>query len=518
MDTMTAIGRLLLLLLVFVAIPCCRSAEQENWSKLLVGIEDHPKTLDPRYATDAYGERISHNLLFSTLVQQDYDLQIIPDLAERFETPDDTTYVFHLRPDVFFHDGERMSAEDVRFTFDHLMDPAVKSPFGARLRGEIESVEVMGPLAVRFKLKQPVASFLTSSAVMPILPMHVLQRQSDSQVLTTGSGPFKFVSQTSTEIELAPNERYYGEAPRIERLVFKVIGDDNTRFLKMRKGELDLLINVVPVDKIEEVGKPPLSNTYHVVEEPGVSCNYVAFNMESPLFRDVRVRRAVAHGIDVDEIIAYRLGGHAVRATGLLSPVNPFREADVPVHDHDPDKARLLLDEAGYPDPDGNGPAPRLQIELKAANNPQAQSIVRILQAQLAGIGIQLDIRTYEWGTFYGDVRSGNFQMTTMRWVGIIDPDFYYDVFHSSRTPPNGSNRGRYADAEVDRLLEKGRSSPDHADRKAAYGQVQNKLASDLPYIYLWHINNISVIHNRVIGYRQHPTGGFQSFKSVVLK
>ncbi len=516
-DTMMDAGRILAMVFIVLlaAVSCGRTGDRHTM-ELRVGLEDQPKTLDPRYATDAYGTRISHHLLFSTLVEEGYDLQTVPGLAERWETPDDTTYVFHLRPDVFFHDGERLSARDVKFTFEHVMDPETGSPFGPNMRNIIRSIEVPDERTVRFTLTRPSASFL-SSVVIPILPGHAAEQLKEPAGFLTGSGPFKFVSQNSSEIVLASNERYFGGRPKIDRLVFKVITDDNTRFLKMKKGDLDLLINAIPLDKIDEVGKPPLNAVYDVIEEPGISYNYLAFNLEKPVLRDPRVRQAIALGVNVDEIIEHRLNGHAIRATGMLSPVNRFYSGDVTVFPHDPERAKALLKEAGFPAPGREDSYSRINLELKTSNNAQVVGIARILQAQLAEIGIHLDVRSYEWGTFYGDIKSGNFELTTLRWVGIVDPDFYFDVFHSSQAPPVGNNRGRYANADLDRLLDAGRVTLDFEARKAVYGEVQKKLADDLPYVSLWHANNVSIVHRRVKGYRQHPTGGFLSFRDISL-
>jgi len=484
---------------------------------LLVGLESRPKTLDPRYATDANGMRISHHLIFSSLVRLGYDLQIVPGLAERWETPDNLTYIFHLKDNVLFHDARPLTADDVKFTFEHLMDPTTGSPFAATYKSKIAHIEVIDPCTIKFILTQPVASFLTS-IIMSIVPRHLVLKQDDFAAQLVGSGPFRFVSQSPTAIVLEPNRQYFDGAPKLERLVFKVVKDDNTRFLKMRKAELDLLINAIAYNKVDDFRKPPLSHLYQVIEEPGISYNYLSFNMQDPKVRDVRLRQAVACGINVEEIINYRLHGHAVRATGLLSPVNWYSSREVAKYPYDPKKARRLLDAAGLIDPDGDGPEPRLTLELKTSNNAQVVGIARIIQAQLARIGIRLELKSYEWGTFYGDIRSGNFQMTSMRWVGVTEPDFYYDIFHSSQIPPAGRNRGRYLNPRIDDLVEVGRITLDPARRKTIYAQVQQIISKDLPYISLWHLNNVSIIHKRVSGYRQHPMGSFSSFKDIVLQ
>ena len=484
-------------------------------NSLIVGIQNRPKTMDPRFSTDATGMRISHHLLFSTLVQHDQDLRIIPGLAKRWETPDDKTYLFYLRKGVKFHDGEPLTADDVKFTFEHLKDPQTRSPFAGTYK-VIEEIEVIDPHTVKFELKEVVASFLTS-VIMPIVPKHLLTSGASFPDRLIGSGPFQFESQSPNEIVLKKNPDYFMGEPRLDRVVFKVINDDNTRFLKMRKGELDLVINAIALKRVDDFKKRPLNIRYNVIEEPGLSYNYINFNMMSKAVQDVKVRQAIAYGINVDEIIKYRLEGHAVPSNSLLSPVNWFSEEEAKRYPHNIDKARTLLNQAGLKDPDGDGPQPRLTLELKTSNNAEVIGIARILQAQLKKIGVNVDLKSYEWGTFYGDIKSGNFQMTTMRWVGITEPDFYYNLFHSGQFPPAGRNRGRYTNKTIDQLTEKGRQVLDPEKRKEIYSEVQKILARELPYINLWHTNNISIVHKRVSGYEQHPTGGFLSFWKIAV-
>jgi peptide/nickel transport system substrate-binding protein len=484
-------------------------------------LESAPKTLDPRFATDAAGMRITQHLLFDTLVQLGSDLTIVPALARRWEVENPTTYTFYLTPEAAFHDGEPLTAADVVFTFEHLMAEETKSPFGPGYRSKIKSVAVVDDHTVRFTLHQPTASFLTS-VIIPIVPKHLVTRlkqtaEGDFFARPVGSGPFKFVSQSPTEIALAANETYFGGAPKLDRVVFKIIKDDNTRFLKLQKGELDLLINALPASRVAAVKEAPLKETYRVMESPGIAYTYLGFNLAAPEVQDLRVRRAIAHAIDVEEIIRFRLEGHAAPATGLLSPVNWYYSAPSRTYAYDPAKATALLAEANYKDPDGDGPKARIHLELKTSNNAQVTGIARIIQAQLARVGIALALKSYEWGTFYGDIKSGNFQLTSMRWVGVTEPDFYYDIFHSSQIPPAGRNRGRYRSAEMDRLVAEGRLITDPQARREIYAQVQDLVAEDLPYISLWHPNNVSVVHKRVQGFEQHPMAGYLSFKKISL-
>ncbi|MDJ0781543.1 MAG: ABC transporter substrate-binding protein [Desulfosarcinaceae bacterium] len=504
------LGGCLLLLLA------CGGGEPAAPPTLQVGLENAPKTLDPRFATDAAGMRITQHLLFETLVQLGPDLTIAPALAERWEVNDPTTYTFHLMPKARFHDDRPLTAADVVFTFEHLMAEETKSPFGPGYRNKIKAIEAVDDHTVRFTLHQPTASFLTS-VIIPILPKHVLTAEGDFGAQPVGSGPFAFVSQSPTEIVVAAYKAYAAGAPKVDRVVFKVIKDDNTRFLKLQKGELDLLINALPPNRVAALREAPLKETYAVIESPGIAYSYLGFNLAAPEVQDLRVRQAIAHAIDVNEIIRFRLENHAVPATGLLSPVNWYHSVPGQTYSHDPTKAIALLEAANYRDPDGEGPKARIHLELKTSNNAQVTGIARILQAQLAKVGIDLKLKSYEWGTFYGDIKSGNFQLTSMRWVGVTEPDFFYDLFHSSQIPPAGRNRGRYTNPEMDRLVTEGRLTTDPDARKRIYAEVQDLVARELPYISLWHPNNISVVHRRVQGYEQHPMAGYSSFRMVSL-
>jgi peptide/nickel transport system substrate-binding protein len=492
------------------------SADAEIANQLRVGIEETPQTLDPRHATGVAGQRIGQ-LVFSRLVRLGYDLQIVPELATSWETPDAITYVFHLRDDVRFHDGEPLTAEDVAFTFRHLMAAETQSYYSTVYTPKIAAIEVIDPYTVRFALHQPTASFL-NDIIYPILPQHVLaQADDDFAEHPIGSGPFRLVSRSQSRITLAAHALYHNGPPPVEQVVVEIIQDESTRLFKMMRGELDLLVNAMPMQKLGRFNEAPLSELYRLVEEPGISYNYLAFNLANSQVRSVELRRAIAHGIDVEELLEHQMEGHAVRARGLLSPVNWYCEPDVATYDHDPGRARQLLDAAGFPDPDGDGPEPRLRLELKCTNSAEAVDKARLIQGQLARIGIDLQLRTLEWQTFFPDIKAGNFQLTLMRWVGVTEPDFYYSLFHSSEVPPIGRNRGRYTNPDIDRLVAEGRVTLEPEQRRLLYSQVQKQLALDLPYISLWHANNISIVHRRVRGYRQHPLAAWYVFDQIHL-
>lgn len=496
---------------------CNLKKTSDTESIVNVGIETMPKNLDPRYATDASGMRISQHLLFSSLVQLDNNLQIVPQLAQSWEIVNDSTYTFHLKKNVSFHDGKPLTAHDVAYTFEHLRDPETKSPF-AGTYSIIDSITVVNDHTLTFFLKSPSASFLTS-VIMAILPKHLLQTQeSQKQFASTliGSGPFMYESQNPSEIVLKKNPEYFEHEIAFEKLVFHVVTDDNTRLLKLKTEELDIIINGLPSSHVKEVESEPLNESYTVIQSPGISYNYLIMNMNDETIMKKELRQAINHAINSDEIIEHALDGQAKRAASLLSPVNWYNNSAVEPVEYNPDIAQNLLQKAGYKKYDGKTPV--VTIELKTSNNEQSVNTGRIIQSQLKKAGIEVDLKSYEWGTFFGDVKKGSFQMAIMRWVGVTEPDFYYDVFHSSLIPPNGRNRGAYKNPVIDSLTALGRRVQEPEKRKVIYDTIQKIVAEELPYISLWYPNNISIVNKRIAGYKQHPTGAFLPLSSLSIK
>jgi peptide/nickel transport system substrate-binding protein len=248
---------------------------------------------------------------------------------------------------------------------------------------------------------------------------------------------------------------------------------------------------------------------------PGSSFSYIGFNLEDEVLRHRRVRQAIAHAIDRRGIILYILRGLAVPARGLLPSSHWAFEPEVHTYGYDPEEARRLLDEAGLPDPPGA--EPRFTIIYKTSMNEVRRRIGEVLQAQLAEVGIRVLIKNFEWGTFYADIRRGNFQMYTLTWVGITDPDHYHYIFHSANLPPRGANRNRYRNPEIDRLLEKGRGTMEPEARRAVYSRVQKIVAEDLPYVPLWHASNVAVMRKELKGFVLYENQDFSGLKGAYL-
>jgi peptide/nickel transport system substrate-binding protein len=239
--------------------------------------------------------------------------------------------------------------------------------------------------------------------------------------------------------------------------------------------------------------------------------------MRDPILADRRMRHAIGYAIDRDAIIKYMRRGLGRPASGLLPDLAWAFEPNVHRFTHDPALAMRLLDEAGYPDPDGDGPRPRLRLSLKISTNEETRLQSTVVQEDLRRVGIDLDLRSYEFATFYDDVLKGNFQMFSLIWTGgsLVNPDILRRVFHSDQIPPLGFNRGYYRNQDVDRLLDHATQSTDEDARAMAYRQAQRLVAEDAPYIPIWNRTNVIVAQNSLDGLHLNAIGDFQALKDV---
>ena len=499
--------------LLFIA--ACSNGSEFNQNSLVIGLEASPTNLDPRYATDANSYRLTQ-LLYNSLLKIDPHFNPVPDLVEKWENPDETTYLFHLKKGILFHDGSELTAEDVKYTFHTILDPSSGSPHRGAF-DKVASIEPLDRYTIRYKLKEPFAPFLMNLAVIGIVPKHTAQKSEGS--LTNqplGTGPFRLAEFLPDEkIILVTNRDHFGGRPKLDSIVFKIIPDSTVRLLELSRGNIHLLQNDIPPDLFPFLKK---KKNLKVVQKEGTTYSYIGFNMEDPILMRRKVRQAIAHAIDREAIIKYLLRGLASPADGILSPHNWAYEKDVKTFEFDRKKASQLLDEEGLKDPDGDGPDVRFKLTLKTSTDQLRRRIAETLQQQLKEVGIGIDIRSYEWGTFYSDIKAGNFQLYTLSWVGITDPDVLYYIFHSSSIPPHGANRGRYKNPRIDSLIEEGRTTVDISIRTMIYRKVQKILAADLPYVSLWYTKNVAVMDRSVHGFVVYPAGDFFSLKDVWME
>ena len=426
-----------------------------------------------------------------------------------------TTYRFFLRMGIRFHDGRPLTSRDVRHTIQSLLDGSIVSPKTSTYR-VIERIETPDEQTVVFHLREPNAAFLwnLTNGGIGIVPEGA---GGNSQRHPIGTGPFRFVAYAhEEEVILEANRDYFRGCPTVPRVSFKIIPDATTRALELRKGTLDIGQNVLPPDFVKALEREP-----HLQVEtlPGTNYQYLGLNLKDPLLQDKRVRKAIAYAIPREEMIQYYWRGSVTPASGLLPPNHWACEGNVEIYPHDPAKARQLLDEAGWPDPDGSGPKPRFHLTFKTSTDESTRQVAAVIQQKLKETGIQIDLRSYEFGTFYGDIVRGNFQMFTLRWIGgNNDPDLFERVFHSREAPPKGYNRGRYENARVDELIEFARKEPDQERRKAAYSEIQKIVADELPYVSLWYLKTTCVYNRRLSNVELSPAGDFDFLQRLKME
>jgi peptide/nickel transport system substrate-binding protein len=501
--------RLAVVLLLAASAACIRRPV-ENPNVIVMGITSGPNNLDPRISSDDTSQKLGQ-LIFSSLTTLDEHLHAVPQLAERIENPDPTTWVIMLRRGVKFHDGHELTSADVVYTFRSLLAPEFVSPLKGAYQ-MVRSVDAGDRYTVVFSLKEPFATFDANLVVPPIVPEGAGPSFRDHPI---GTGPYRFVSYAVDDrLELAAFADYYGGRPRNDGLVFRFVPDEIMRGLELRKGTMDLVVNDVGPDIVQQLEASPALQT---IESPGTDYQYIGVNLRDPILRDVRVRQAIAYAVDRDAIVKYLRRGLATPAVGILPPIAWAFEPDVFQFPHDAARAKRLLDEAGYPDPDGDGPATRFTLSMKVQSIEFSRLQASVIQQSLQEVGIGLDVRMYEFATLYGDVLKGNFQLYTLQWTGgyAADPDILRRVFHSGMTPPSGFNRGYYNNPEVDRLIERATVSTDLEERRRLFGDVQKILAKDVPYISLWNKTNYSIAQRTLTGITLRPAADFLFLKDV---
>ncbi len=487
----------------------CHAARRDPRTVVFL-IESSPTSLDPRVGTDFASEHIDE-LLFDGLVKKDAQFHFKPALAESWDQPDPRTIIFHLRHGVRFCDGSPLTARDVAWTIESMRNGTLISPKAASY-ASVQSVEQRDAQAVVFHLRQPDNFLLTnlSTGAVGIVPYG---SGKDFWRHPIGSGPFCFVSQRiDQDVLIARNPLSWAVTPRIEHVRFAVVPDAITESLELEKGSADVEVNSLPMDALPVLaGRPNLE----VVGAPGTEVQYLAFNTRDPALQSVLVRRAIACAINRDLIIRTLLRGYARPAVSLLPAGHWAWTGDVAQYSYDPARAERLLDEAGYPR-SANGI--RLTLTMKTSTDERVRLLGVVLQQQLARVGIALNLRSYEFATFYSDVVRGAFQMYSLWWIGGNEqPDIFSYVFSSARFPPKGANRGRYSNAQFDALLDDAAQSPDVNRRRADYVEAQQILARDLPAINLWYLDTLIVHNRRLMNIVPSPSGSYTFLETAQL-
>jgi peptide/nickel transport system substrate-binding protein len=503
---MTGRRALVLVLGLVVLTSACARARHDG-TAIVVALTNSPINLDPRVGTDEASQK-AHQLLYNSLVKIDGNLRIVPELIESdLERPDPITYIARLRKGVLFHNGRELTSDDVVYTFRSFLDPSFRGRSGAYR--QVASVDPLDRYTVRFTLKAPFGPF-------PInLVMGIVQAGSgDANARRPmGTGPYKMKDFVQDDrLTLEPFDRYYAGKPVNDGLVFKVVPDDTMRGLELRKGTVDLIVNDLAPDIIGELQK---EGRVRITEAPGTDYAYMGLNLRDPMLQHLPVRQAIGYAIDRQAIVRYLRRNLATVSVGIVPSMSWAFEPDVFDFTHDPQKAKALLDAGGFPDPDGDGPLPRFRLSLRTSTTEVYRVQAAAIQHDLARVGIAIDIRSNEIQTLFQDVLRGNFQLYTLQWVGVTDPDMLRRVYHSAQMPPTGLNRVFFKNPEVDRMIDAAGAAPDDEGRRAYYGRAQQLIAAEVPYISLWTKKNVAIYQPDLTGIRLSPIADFTFLKDV---
>lgn len=476
---------------------CLSACGHPTDNTIRFGLASAPTNLDPRFATDATSARINR-LLYQRLVDFDDNIRPVPALAT-WEKKAPLHYRFHLRqPRTDFHDGTPLTAHDVAATYRSILAPGSASPHAGALQ-LIKRIEVLDADTLDFFLRRSDPMF-PGYVVIGILPATGIARGATFHKAPVGSGPFRVDGQPE------PGRLRLVRRSDGQKVEFQRIGDPTVRVLKLLRGEIDLLQNDLPAELLEYLGEQEgITLRYGA----GSNFAYLGFNLADSVTGNHTIRQAIAHAIDRESIVEHVLGGAARTASALLPPEHWAGNPSLTPIAFDPGIAKELLQLAGY---DASNP---LELDYKTSTDPVRIRIATVIQQQLADVGIRMKLRSYDWGTFFGDIKAGRFQMYSLMWVGIKTPDIFRYAFHSQSLPPEGANRGRFEDDKTDRLIKRAEQAANLGIQAATLRKLQARLLEKLPYVPLWYEDHVFAAREGINGYQLAPDGNYDGLAQV---
>ncbi|MGS1096825.1 ABC transporter substrate-binding protein (plasmid) [Aquamicrobium terrae] len=465
-------------LAVFLAMSHNSAAVADT--KITIGVDVDAGTLDPRLARDSTAMRIG-DLLFSGLVHLTPSLEAVPDLAESWETPDPTTFIFHLREGLTFSDGSPLTADDVVYTYQALTDPQFGAPQQA-LYTPIKAVEAVDPRTVKFTLSAPYAPLL-SYLDMGIVPKALAGNGADFALKPVGAGPMKLVRWTrGSEMVLAANEHYWGKAPTVTEMTVKIIGDNSARAQAFEAGNLDVIQSPLSPQDVKRLSA---DDRFGHAIMAGLGITYLNFGVKDPLLSDPAMRRAFAMLVDQETLVRDIYQGVDEVTHSVLLPSSWAYDASISQPKFDPAAAVAAFNQLSWTDSNGDGILDKggkpLTVTIAThTEDPNRVQAVEYLQAIFEMAGIKAETRISDWASFSTNyVQKGEHQIALLGWLGIVDPD---RLLYSQLTTGGGNNWAGYSNPKVDEQLNRGRTETDRAERAKAYQEAARIIAEDVPY------------------------------------
>ncbi|MBN2310149.1 MAG: peptide-binding protein [Candidatus Hydrogenedentes bacterium] len=495
------------------------SSEPVDGDWLVGDLPAEMESLNPFTSTDLYSSSINGLIIERLLDRDNETLELEPKIAESWTISEDKlTYTFTMRRDVTFSDGAPLTAHDVKFSFDKLMDPTTDAPHARNYYQDVTSCEAVDDYTVRFTCNQPYFKHLTMLGGLEIIPEHIYGtgdfNNHPNNRNPIGSGPYILERwDTGKQVVLVRNENYWGEKPHVLRRVYKVITNADAAFQELARHGLDVMD---PLSMTEELWTTRATAASFEAEfnkftytYPGY--RYIGWNMRRPKFADKRVRRALTMLLDRETIRRELMYGLAAITTGCFFVDEPEYNRDIIPWPFDPEGAAALLDEAGWTDTDGDGLRDKggepFRFELQfTASLPIHQQTATVFQEELAAAGIEMSIRELEWASLLQNVQELEFDAIMMGWSVGPDPD-PYQVWHSSQAVKRGSNHVGFVNAEADEILEKARLEFDRDARIRMYHRFHEILHEEQPYTFLFCRKALVAVDKRFQNTKVYPYG-----------
>ncbi len=506
-----------LILLIFLCAlllipPGCR----QRSNSFLIALGDPVRTIDPigSPSVDAASERV-RTLIFNTLVKKNEKFDYTGELASDIKRSDDgLTYTFTLHDGVMFHDLRTLTSADVKYTLDLVFSSNFAksaSFFDANKQSYIKSVEAPDSRTVVVTLTQPWTGLLSNLVPIAIIPKGSYESQKTHPL---GTGPFKFVSYDNAQqvVDLNRFPHYWEGAPKLETVRVRVISDMNALQAELQAGRVDIapLPTSLSPDAVRRLERDP---NLQVKTFNGSNVFLLTINTASAPLDNVKVRQAIAYAIDRESLIKSLLLGLGKIAHSII-PEESWAYSPGQTYSYDPARAKKLLDEAGFPDPDGDGPRMRFAkpIVYKLSGSSIAgRQYAGVIQNYLKEVGVPVEIQTPEQNTFFDELKRGNFQISYSQWVGgNQDPIFYKDLFATSEIPTEARpsrNRSRYSNKELDALLDEALNTFDRQKGVELYKQIQDIVSRDVPVLPLWYGANVVIAKKNVQNIQVNASG-----------
>ena len=457
-------------------------------------------------------------LLFEGLTRwQPGTTDVEPGLATAWQvSADGLRWTFELRPGVVFHDGTALDADAVVFSFERVIDPGHPCYVGGEtalywrgLLGDVKQVTAQGPTRVEVEVGHPYAPLLGDLAIFPIVsPAAVRRLGLEFGRHPVGTGAFEFESwDVGEQVVVRRSERYWGQRPALERIVFRAVLDARQRLVDLQSGSVDLAAAILPDEQSFVELHPDLA----VLHTPGNDVSYVAFNMMHAPFDDLRVRRAISHAINKEPIVKLAYQGRAVAADGPLPPGQWGYHLPATRYAYDPAGARQLLAEAIA----AHVFDPARVYKLYASSTPrtylsQPERVARYVQAALSQLGVKTQLILQPLNVYVESVGRGDHDLALAGWLGDTgDPDnFLYVLLHSDNAVPGmAQNVAFYRNSAVDTLLSEARAAIDEPSRRTLYAMVQDRIAEDAPWVPIAHSEIVLAARAELEGVRLTPLG-----------